>query len=87
MIHSIAYRRTGCIGSIYGDLIAARPKSGFDDVVQACRIAEIHERIEKLPKGYDTKIGEHGVGLSGGQKQRFAIARALLKRARVLVFY
>ena len=73
-------------GTIYENLIAASPNAGFDDVVQACRIAEIHETIEKLPKGYNTEIGEHGVGLSGGQKQRLAIARAMLKRARVLVF-
>jgi subfamily B ATP-binding cassette protein HlyB/CyaB len=73
-------------GTIYENLVAASPSAGFDDVVQACRIAEIHETIEKLPKGYNTEIGEHGVGLSGGQKQRLAIARAVLKRARVLVF-
>jgi subfamily B ATP-binding cassette protein HlyB/CyaB len=73
-------------GTIYENLIAASPNAGFDDVVQACRIAEIHETIEKLPKGYNTEIGEHGVGLSGGQKQRLAIARAVLKRAQVLVF-
>jgi len=73
-------------GTIYENLIAANPNAGFDDVVQACRIAEIHETIEKLPKGYNTEIGEHGVGLSGGQKQRLAIARAVLKRARILVF-
>jgi subfamily B ATP-binding cassette protein HlyB/CyaB len=73
-------------GTIYENLIAANPNAGFDDVVQACRIAEIHETIEKLPKGYNTEIGEHGVGLSGGQKQRLAIARAVLKRPRILIF-
>jgi subfamily B ATP-binding cassette protein HlyB/CyaB len=55
-------------------------------VVQACKVAEIHEVIEKLPQGYNTVIGEHGVGLSGGQKQRLAIARAVLKRPRILIF-
>jgi subfamily B ATP-binding cassette protein HlyB/CyaB len=73
-------------GTIYENLLAANPNSSFDEVVHACRIAEIHESIEKLPKGYNTEIGEHGVGLSGGQKQRLAIARAVLKRPRVLIF-
>jgi subfamily B ATP-binding cassette protein HlyB/CyaB len=73
-------------GSIYENLIAANPNASFDHVVQACKIAEIHEFIERLPKGYNTELGEHGVGLSGGQKQRLAIARAVLKRPRVLIF-
>jgi subfamily B ATP-binding cassette protein HlyB/CyaB len=73
-------------GSIYENLIAANPNAGFPDVVQAAKIAEIHDVIEKLPKGYNTEIGEHGVGLSGGQKQRLAIARAILKRPRILIF-
>jgi subfamily B ATP-binding cassette protein HlyB/CyaB len=73
-------------GSLYENLIAANPHAAFDEVIEACRIAEIHDTIEKLPKGYNTLVGEHGVGLSGGQKQRIAIARALLKRPRILVF-
>jgi ATP-binding cassette, subfamily B, bacterial HlyB/CyaB len=73
-------------GTIYENLIAANPNAAFDEVVRTCRIAEIHDFIEKLPQGYASEVGEHGVGLSGGQKQRIAIARALLKRPRILVF-
>jgi len=73
-------------GSIYENLLAANPNATFEHIVQACKIAEIHDFIDKLPKGYNTELGEHGVGLSGGQKQRLAIARAALKRPRVLIF-
>jgi subfamily B ATP-binding cassette protein HlyB/CyaB len=73
-------------GSLYDNLSMANPHASFDDIVTACRAAEIHDIIEKLPQGYQTAIGEHGVGLSGGQKQRIAIARALLKKPKILIF-
>jgi ATP-binding cassette, subfamily B, bacterial HlyB/CyaB len=73
-------------GSIFENLMHSNPHVPFEHMVQACRMAEIHGVIEALPDGYHTMIGEHGVGLSGGQKQRLAIARALLKRPRILVF-
>ena len=73
-------------GTLYDNLVMAHPHASFEDVIAACKAAEIHEVIEKLPEGYQTEIGERGTGLSGGQKQRIAIARALLKRPKILIF-
>lgn len=72
-------------GSVYDNLTAGNAMTTFDQVVQASKLAEIHDVIEALPQGYQTLLGERGVGLSGGQKQRIAIARALLKGPRVLI--
>lgn len=73
-------------GTIYDNLILANPHASFEQIIQACQLAEIHHAIEQLPQGYQTVVGEHGTGLSGGQKQRIAIARALLKQPKVLIF-
>jgi subfamily B ATP-binding cassette protein HlyB/CyaB len=73
-------------GTIYANLTAANPAASFEQIVQASKMAGIHEVIEALPQGYQTEVGERGAGLSGGQKQRLAIARALLKGPKVLIF-
>jgi ATP-binding cassette, subfamily B, bacterial HlyB/CyaB len=73
-------------GTIIANLQAGNPGATFEQVTQAAKLAGIHETIEKLPQGYETEVGERGVGLSGGQKQRLAIARALIKRPKILIF-
>ncbi len=61
-------------------------KASDSDIIKAAKLAHAHEFIMKFPKGYNTLVGERGVKLSGGQKQRIAIARALLRKPRIMIF-
>ena len=72
--------------SIYYNLAYARPDASREEIIQAAKLAHIHELIETLPKGYDTVVGERGLKLSGGEKQRVAIARVILKNPPILIF-
>lgn len=72
--------------SLYYNIAYAKTNATQAEVTQAARLANIHNFIESLPRGYDTVVGERGLKLSGGEKQRVAIARAILKSPRILIF-
>ena len=73
-------------GSIKDNIRMGEPTASFEDVVQAARMAGADEFIQQLPKRYDTDLEEGAVNLSGGQKQRISIARALLRKPRIIIF-
>ena len=72
-------------GSVEDNIRYGRPDASLEQIQAAARIAHAHEFIELLPQGYQTHLGDGGMGLSGGQRQRLAIARALLADAPVLL--
>jgi ATP-binding cassette subfamily B protein len=71
--------------SLKENVAFGKPDASLEDVVAASKVAQVDEFAQKLPKGYDTKVGERGVGLSGGQKQRVALARAVLMNPAILI--
>lgn len=71
--------------TIEGNIRIGKAGATHEEVVEAAKKACIHEFVMSLPQGYETPIGENGVGLSGGQKQRLSVARAFLKDAPILV--
>jgi ATP-binding cassette subfamily B protein len=73
-------------GSIKDNIRMGQPTASFEDIVQAARQAGADEFIQELPQRYDTVLEEGAVNLSGGQKQRLSIARALLRRPRIIIF-
>ncbi len=71
--------------TIYENIRMGNRKATREQVIAAAKKAMIHDFIQGLPQGYDTPVGENGVGLSGGQKQRIAIARAFLKDSPIII--
>ena len=72
-------------GTIRENLRWGNPDATDEDLVAACRLAQAHEFIEGFPQGYDTFIEQGGSNVSGGQKQRLCIARAILKKPKILI--
>ena len=71
--------------SIAENIAYARPAASYDEIIAAAKVANAHEFIVSLPRGYETQVGERGMQLSGGERQRIALARAFLKDAPILI--
>ncbi len=72
-------------GTIKENLKWGNENASDDEIAEACRDAQIHEFIASLPEGYDTRLEQGGVNVSGGQKQRLCIARAMIKKPKILI--
>lgn len=72
-------------GSISENIGWGKEGATSDEIISAAVDAQIHETVEKLPNQYDTRVGQRGVNLSGGQKQRLSIARALVRKPKILM--
>jgi len=81
----VLQRNTLFSGTIRGNLLWGKQDATQEEIESACRDAQAHDFILSFPEGYDTLLGQAGVNLSGGQKQRLCIARAILKRPRILI--
>ena len=72
--------------TIFNNIAYSRPDATIEDIINAADVANAHGFIARQPDGYDTMLGERGVGVSGGEKQRLSIARAVLMNPSILIF-
>ncbi|KAK6266955.1 hypothetical protein QUC31_017792 [Theobroma cacao] len=71
--------------TIKDNILFGREDAGMEEVIEAAKASSAHNFISRLPRGYDTQVGERGVQMSGGQKQRIAIARTMIKAPKILL--
>lgn len=84
-IAMVLQKNTLFSGSLLDNLRWGKEDASREEIEEACRIACVDEVLERLPEGYETEMGQGGVNVSGGQKQRICIARALLKKPKILI--
>ncbi|MED4018302.1 ABC transporter ATP-binding protein [Sutcliffiella cohnii] len=72
-------------GTVSDNLSWGKENATMEEMIEATKAAQIHDTIERLPKGYETRLGQKGINLSGGQKQRLSIARALIRKPKILM--
>lgn len=84
-VSMVLQKNTLFSGSLKDNLSWGNPNATEKEMIEACELAQAHEFIEKFPQKYNTYIEQEGTNLSGGQKQRVCIARALLKKPKILI--